>query len=542
MYLFDKGIIMRKRLNLYVILTLCILFITLGFLCLFINVNIIHMINSDDSSELILGKILSEEHGILSKNWHYSTEIRFLNSNLLYKFFFAITDNWHHVRVLSHFALYLILLLTYFLLCKSLKCTKYYAITCAALFVPFSSQYFDYILRVAYYIPYIAISFFIISLGELFDLQSKKNNWSLVALASVISMLSGMNGIRQMTILQVPMLVASIWLWLLENKKYIMKNNDIKDHSWLFGCRHLIYSLLIFLSAGIGYIINAKIFTKIYSFKTWDDISFTNFKFANLEKVISGLFTSFGFVDANVFSSAIYTNCVSFIWMALFLFSLVYGIKKNTNASLQYKRFAIFTFFSFLVYLNLYLFTDLSYSERYNLPILIMSLPLIACFFNECDLKDRARNIIISTFVIMILGSGLINYRYYYSYDVTRELREISDLCIAMDYHAGYSTFWRSNILTELSNGEIEMWSQAYDEEMLSKHEKVDETFQWLQKKSHDTSHPEGKIILLYTLSELEACNWAEELNEENIIYQSDLFVVYGYDDYILLPENIRNN
>jgi hypothetical protein len=38
-------------------------------------------VNSDDASELILAKKLSDEGGVLSKTWYYSTELRVINDD-----------------------------------------------------------------------------------------------------------------------------------------------------------------------------------------------------------------------------------------------------------------------------------------------------------------------------------------------------------------------------------------------------------------------------------------------------------------------------
>ncbi|MDY5100617.1 MAG: hypothetical protein SPE74_04335 [Oscillospiraceae bacterium] len=41
-------------------------------------------LSSDDSSEMILSRILAGEGGILTENWHYSTELRVLNTQLVW--------------------------------------------------------------------------------------------------------------------------------------------------------------------------------------------------------------------------------------------------------------------------------------------------------------------------------------------------------------------------------------------------------------------------------------------------------------------------
>lgn len=58
-------------------------------------------IDSDMSSELVLARLLADEGSLISKNWFYSTELRVLNTQLVFMPLFLVFDNWHTVRVLG---------------------------------------------------------------------------------------------------------------------------------------------------------------------------------------------------------------------------------------------------------------------------------------------------------------------------------------------------------------------------------------------------------------------------------------------------------
>ncbi len=58
------------------------------FLFWFLNVNMERFLNSDDTSELILSKMLAEENRLITPNWFYSTELRVFNTQIVYAFFF----------------------------------------------------------------------------------------------------------------------------------------------------------------------------------------------------------------------------------------------------------------------------------------------------------------------------------------------------------------------------------------------------------------------------------------------------------------------
>ena len=57
------------------------------------------VLNSDMSSELILSNLLNQEKGILSTNWFYSTELRVLNTQLVFAPLFNFFESWTNVRI-----------------------------------------------------------------------------------------------------------------------------------------------------------------------------------------------------------------------------------------------------------------------------------------------------------------------------------------------------------------------------------------------------------------------------------------------------------
>lgn len=68
---------------------------------LFLNARINALLDSDMSSEMVLAQLLAKENAALSTHWYYSTELRVLNTQLLYAFFFKLSNNWHWIRMAS---------------------------------------------------------------------------------------------------------------------------------------------------------------------------------------------------------------------------------------------------------------------------------------------------------------------------------------------------------------------------------------------------------------------------------------------------------
>lgn len=181
----------------------------------FIRTRMTFLLNSDDSSELILGQLLANENRLLSKSWYYSTELRVVNTQIFYAFFFKIFHSWHRVRIASYGCLYIVMIAAYYFACRGLRIKRYFLITAALLMIPFSSGYFSIVLKGAYYIPHIAITFFTLGLCESYVAEERgKRQKIYLLIAFLSSILASMGGARQVIILYIPLIFVSIILAL----------------------------------------------------------------------------------------------------------------------------------------------------------------------------------------------------------------------------------------------------------------------------------------------------------------------------------------
>lgn len=117
-----------------------------------------------------------------------------------------------------------------------------------------------------------------------------------------------------------------------------------------------------------------------------------------------------------------------------------------------------------------------------------------------------------------------------YGLDFTSELKEIVNFLDKNDYKNGYATFWNANVLTELSNGSIEVWDWSNVESRDI--ESVNQTYHWAQKKSHDNEHPEGKVFWLVTREGNDVFSITGKAGGKYIIYESNKYIMYGFNDY----------
>lgn len=84
----------------------------------------------------------------------------------------------------------------------------------------------------------------------------------------------------------------------------------------------------------------------------------------------------------------------------------------------------------------------------------------------------------------------------------------------------GYATFWNANVLTEITDGEIDVYSVE--------NWSTGDFNAWLQRKDHRDWAPVGSIFAIFTTQDLE--NGVPGCDEEHLFYSSDDLCVVIYD------------
>ena len=197
-----------------------------------------------------------------------------------------------------------------------------------------------------------------------------------------------------------------------------------------------------------------------------------------------------------------------------------------------YYRFALFILFDYLIFVLLYVFTNMAYVDRYYLPLTILYIPLITLIFNEVEINifNINKKYIYVLFVLIVFVQGVAYMYSYNNFDGNVEQREILKVLEDNDYKNGYASFWNGNVYTELSNGEIEFW--VFQDTDLENVQSFDELYQWLQIKDHMSNKPSGKVFVLLSNEEYKSTPLKKYLNEDNVIYNSGNYIIFGYDSY----------
>jgi hypothetical protein len=111
----------------------------------------------------------------------------------------------------------------------------------------------------------------------------------------------------------------------------------------------------------------------------------------------------------------------------------------------------------------------------------------------------------------------------FISVDKNAAKRPVSEFLAENDYHFGYATYANGNIITELTDGQVEI-ANIVDPQYL-------EYFKWSTPfKYYEEDYYQGKVFLLLTTGEYISYIEAEPVQKGEVIYQDGSYVVLVYD------------
>lgn len=499
--------------------------------------------DSDVSSELVLAKILAEEGSILTPNWYYSTELRVVNTNLVFAPLFRIFQDWHTVKLCGIVILHLCLLLSAYLFCRVTKTAAFFPAVGLMLILPFSYEYYYIVLRFPYYVPHLVMTLLIFALAVRF---SENQGWSMksflpLLLGAALAFGAGLGGARQVAVFLLPFFLAVLIPALQQNAGRTAMCR-VLGKRWN---RYLLSAFLCLLAGGAGFLLNATVLQQHYHFKAWE-LSFTEFDAARVYTVLDGFLKSLGYITGKLEGRVLLHNGTAALLLLSSLFAAVMGIRTGKKKSSSYYFFSIFYLVSAAVFILLYAFTDMSYGTWYNLPIVFLGAPLIAMGLKYLDYSRgfKAAALAVWCTLNVLCGAEFLSHRGIA--EKKSDHQEIAEFLVSNEYYNGYASFWNANILTELSNGVIDVYCLK-DSTMTFQNGDIDQLNTWLQRVSHDTERPRGKVFMLFNQDQKKtdvtpaqaAKDKLWRFSDERIVFQHGGYTVYGYESYSDLVSEI---
>lgn len=483
-------------------------------LLLYLNGRINKLLDSDMSSEMVLGQLLAQNNELMTTKFYYSTEMRVLSIQLVFALCFKLFRDWHVIRMVVMVCLWVILIVAYYFLCRVMECRKYFLLTALLLFAPVSSCYFEFMLVAACYIPYVAIAFAALAMNELYMKAQRGSRKLWLVVSVLLAFVAGLGGPREIIALYGPIGVAAA-------AELLNKKNKTR---W----QQFIYAMFVGAAALLGYALNMLVLARIYHFATWGWLGFQLADGSRMVEIFSSFLQLFGARGTG--TEYVFTCAVSVMWIVLTIGCIVYAYTHEVSDG--YRRLADFTVAVYLLYFLLYSVTNMLFSARYGILNTVLSIPLLAMAANEVHLNESKRQWLLAVVATATIAGGALVLFRIAGEDQTTAQRDVTEKLLAEGYVNGYATFWNANVLTELSDGKIEVWQWCGGQDLPEHSSDIDDMTQWLQLASHMVEHPSGKVFALFTREEFESNPWRKNLHPEDVIYENEEYIVMSYPDH----------
>lgn len=460
-------------------------------------------LNADDSSELVLARILAKQHSILTKDWCYSSELRVLNTNLIFAPMFMLFSSWTAVRIVGGCILMLLYVLSYLWIPRAWKYeSKWFYLTAFILIMPYAEPWYFFGLKM-YYIPHVTITFAAFALfGEIITTASSKRKMVCGAIFVLLAFAAGLGGARSVEYTFIPLFICAFLMWF-------MKKSGVDSPAAAF-------TALIFSAA--GYLVNDKILSRIYDYHSYLNVSFIQLTFEKLEWALDAILASFGYIIGEYFVSlGGICNTIAVCLTVVFLAAFVLVFRKRDAMTETECYMYLFSTITFL--LNTFVMTlgqNDEYADRYISIGMVPAIMLMGLIY-KLYIKDKERAKVIGVVMIsvfLLLGArGYLNLIHHSGngnrLGYIRFLEENG-------YDYGYATFWNANITTEMTDGRINMTSLDPNADTL-------QAFMWLTDKRL-IKKPRDKVFLVLENDEADMYKGSEP------IYSDESFSVYDID------------
>lgn len=447
---------MKKKYSIGVpIIFLSITIVTIVILNLFFSQ---HIIDSDMSSELILARVLKRERAWLSLDWFYSTEIRIISFAQIASFFFRFTTDYSLVRTLTNLVLYAGLFVSFWYFMRSYLFSKIEVLWGEVfLFLPVSMEWLEIMEIGSFYSVYIITMFLVLGSVERIrncETFMKKRTQRRFCLChfiviGIMMFLFGLVGIRGVITLLVPMIVAFVSVY---GKSLLTERKNRKIG---------FVAIVSVIGCVTGYLFNKLVFATTYQFQQLDDLRKTiDFSLQTItgrfDQFLQAILELFGFredIQLNTVTGMI--SLGSAIAVIIIIFILIDIRKSNLakNARCAFLWNMLVTMF--ILHAVIFSLSDLLMYTRYLFPMYVLLIPLFLLFRRE----NRKNAILVLGVSAFLAVSAITLCSVTMTQNENREICEVSEFLRENDYKFGYATFWNANIVTELTDGRVQVSS-----------------------------------------------------------------------------------
>ena len=477
---------------------------------------------------MMLSNFLNQEGRIISKIWYYSTELRVVSVQWVYRFTLLLFPNdWHMARTVGMAIMLAAFAGLMLLLARSIGLGRIGVWMAGVLIWPYGRIYLIYAIYGGHYLVYTFL--YVVSLTlVLFSLAAsrKKCVWMNIA-ACIMAMLSGMNGVKTLMVFQAPFVLAAMAV-------LILALNASEEKTWrgaLRVCsqesRLMAGALTTTMASFVGYIINSKVLAKMYSFKSFSGVTWNRFGVDwTLDRVLMDFFHEFGYRDGvGVFHFSGIASGIGLLigaWMFFCIVRVAWRYKK-LNVT---ERLIIALMLTMLAVCGVAYTYFGDYSQYFWLPCMPVAIAVMMIEIKTEDLHlPGARAVLTLVLAGAITLCSLNNVRQESEHPALAHvgLDKVADWLVDNGYKEGYATFWNGNCMVEMTSGKLDIWMPGDLNNVNIEG--------WLQPDYHLNRYPEHPFVLVDTATDgpAEECGLIKN-GHGTEVYNDGRYAVYAFD------------
>jgi hypothetical protein len=508
-----------------------------------------HVVDSDISSELVLGKFLADHRTIVSPDFFYSTEIRLFNTNLVYMPLFLITDNWQIVRFLSSVIFQLLLVASYYFLSRQAGISRRaFFLSAALMLLPINVHYGRYLLYFNHYTMTFIFSFLVIGLYlSMIRRRGEKRAGQIIRLVLMLglSFASCMNGFRQSLAMLAPLLLTALLMMIKSAPSGTRALTGIPKDRY----KHAGLAVLVCAAGTAGLIVHNKILTQHFSVMQQTEVAVEFLSVDYLRNLLEDYLHLFGF----------YENCTLFSVEGLLslggIFSAVAMLFVSSGTLLRKRRISgagekdfLSLFYPVAMFSMTVVFLFLTVKPAflsYYFPAFAWMFPYLGLYFDREGFSLRTATLkriaVWAACVCMFLNGVFWNLYALHPertqvdwfkgpdiyYDAVERMEGVVDFIEENGLEVGYATFWNANIVSELTSGQATMIPiyRIYPDPAYGYHD-------WLTAKPfREESFVEDKEVFLLLEQEETWVFCDSELSMYAIpTYSDEYYQIYQFD------------
>lgn len=517
-----------KKFGPYILLGICFVILLL-LNVFFLN----HWLDSDMAAEMIFSKQLAEgKHFFATPDWYYSTEFRFLYTHLIMGPLFLIMENWHTIRMLTNIVFYVLLVASYLYFMKPLRIqTRKVVLTAIILLLPFSETLMLHMQMGNTYMSHVIIMFLFfgmyLRLTRENDLK-KGRKYRIFILYMILAVICGLSGVRYLMALQCPLFLTAVYYVLKSDVlQNFRKKSTLGNFILLTGSNtawYLYYSIIGVFGSLIGYGINVLFVSRRYSFQTYEVTNFIEINngvlLERIQDAIGSVLLLFGYIpEKGVLSLRGIITIIAFVLIAAVIYCTVKVYKKAEG-----NRFFVALFFIITFLLNSFMliFTTSNLVPRYYITVMVFMLPVFAIYFEEERIAFDKWVVGLLLGICLFTGTSKLAISLIIS-DKNADKYQVAHFLEEEGYLFGYATYWNGNIITELTNGSVEVANVVEPANLTY--------FKWSSpKKYYEEEYYEGEVFLLLTIEEATDFAMAQTLQNGQKMYEDENYIVFVYE------------